>query len=62
MVDLNITGSCGRDELEIFLAWYPEGAPREVLEAFCLGSGIASDDIGEVLERVARNMARRLPK
>jgi len=62
MTDLKRIWEFGRDEAEMFLDWYPDGAPREVLDVLCLGAGIASNDIDEVLARVKRNRERRLAK
>jgi len=61
-VDLKLGASFDRADAELFLDWYPEGAPSEILDVLSLGTGIDRDELPEVLERVARNRDRRLPK
>ena len=61
-VDLKLGASFDREDAELFLDWFPEGAPSDALDIFALGTGIDRDELPGVLERVARNRDRRLPK
>jgi|OM-RGC.v1.035929526 hypothetical protein len=61
-VDLKLGASFDREDAELFLDWFPEGATSNALDILALGTGIDRDELPEVLERVARNRDRRLPK
>ena len=61
-VDLKLGASFDRADAELFLSWFPEGPTSDALDILALGTGIDRDELPEVLERVARNRDRRLPK
>ena len=53
-VDLKLGASFDREDAELFLDWFPEGATSNALDILALGTGIDRDELPEVLERVAR--------
>jgi len=61
-VDLKLGAPFDRADAEVFLDWYPEGAPSDILDVLSLGTGIDRNELVEVLERVRRNRDRRLSK
>ncbi len=61
-VDLKLGAPFDREDAELFLSWFPEGPTSDALDILALGTGIDRDELPEVLERVARNQDRRLPK
>ena len=61
-VDLKLGAPFDRADAEVFLDWYPDGAPSDILDVLSLGTGIDRNELEDVLERVERNRNRRLSK
>ena len=47
-VDLKLGAPFDRADAELFLDWYPEGAPSDILDVLSLGTGIDRDELAEV--------------